>query len=119
MLRPLYRLFFVGNYLHYQFKQFTNDINSGIDRLKQITSLTSYNIWFQTMVGGTTDAEGLSSTQLDKQTNSSRNVQIESGLNTEGRLDFKIQESILENANSYLAAVASHSCYFDNKDVAM
>ena len=36
-----------------------------------------------------------------------------------GRVDYKIQESILENANSYLAAVASHSCYFDNKDVAM
>ena len=40
-------------------------------------------------------------------------------LNNEDRLDYTLQESILENTTNYLAAMTAHSSYFENKDVAM
>ena len=40
-------------------------------------------------------------------------------LNNEDRIDYTLQESILENTTNYLAAITAHSSYFENKDVAM
>jgi len=40
-------------------------------------------------------------------------------LNGQQRIDHTVQETMLENSSTYIAAMSAHSSYFENKDVAM
>lgn len=116
-------------FLHYQIRKITDDIHNTLSVVKEnLLSIpkVSAQWWSQLLsarAGTTTDITTVAEEPLpigfknpfERETIDRMPLCM---LNGEGRIDYMLQESMLENTNTYVAALGAHSNYFDNKDVA-